>query len=115
MTEKKARSAFVPIMLLIVVALVLVIALVPMVECEGCFGLITLTSDEWDQYSPFEVSDDYDGIEYIVSCEWCALTGRTTLWRKVSDDPLPNFNYQYPLILTEEDVLKIFESHQSNP
>ena len=86
----KPRSSFVPVMLivvgLVVCAGVVVVAFVPLVECGGCMGIGSLSKGDFEHMfpnpGPFYTEDSWE-------CEWCEAEGRTTLWRKVADEPTP--------------------------
>ena len=84
----KTRSAFLPIML-VVMGLVIVagavVAFVPLVECNGCFGAGYISWSEFEQLFP------NIGIQIVLepawSCVWCVSTGQITVWRKVTENP----------------------------
>ena len=46
--DSKPRSAFLPIMLIVVTCVGLVVAFVPLVECDNCLGAGNLTAKEQD-------------------------------------------------------------------
>ena len=83
MTNPKPRSSFLPIMLLIVglvVCAAVVVAFVPMVECENCLGLGHITQEELQGQTNKHVLGEW-------KWEWCEEAGRTTFWRKLFEDP----------------------------
>ena len=47
MADRNSKSSFLPIMLIVVVAADLVLAFVPLVECEACAGVGYLTNKEF--------------------------------------------------------------------
>ena len=92
MIEPKPHSSFLPIMLLMVGLVVVagvVLAIVPLVECEACAGVATLTYEDcqileqmWDLPGPYA-----DVLYFVRRCDWCQGQGETTLWLKASLDP----------------------------
>ena len=87
MTDPKPRSSFLPIMLLVVGLVIVagvVLVFVPLVECEACAGVGTLTTDEWNALES-SIKLNRDSGELAYSCEWCTGTDRTTLWREMGD------------------------------
>jgi len=88
--DPKPRSAFMPI-LLIVVGLVIcagvVVAFVPLVDCEGCVGVGTATAAEWHAVVGWDEEDEpYSGPD-IFLCGACFNTGSATLHVKLSREP----------------------------
>ena len=79
MTTPKPRSAFIPIMLLIVGVVIcagVVLAFVPLVECDICLGMGSFT----------ESPPDFNGW-YAWTCDWCSERGVLTLFRKLTGNP----------------------------
>ena len=86
--RKTPRSAFLPILLLIVGVVVcvgLVLAFVPLMECESCAGVVTLSLEEWNSLNPTMLVIGKYGPAY--ACDWCERTGTTSLLRKVFQEP----------------------------
>ena len=88
MTEKKPRSSFLPIMLLIVGVVVVagvVVAFVPLIDCEGCLGVGSATAAEWE--GVLGVAED-DGISMgPITCDVCSGGGSTTLLVTIAEEP----------------------------
>ena len=93
MTTPKPRSAFLPVML-IVVGLVIVAGVVvfyvPVMECEACFGA-GIISEEEEIEALVLMRNERSYIESLVTepwqCMWCMETGKTTVLRKYTEDP----------------------------
>ena len=92
MIEKKSRSAFVPILVLIVVVLGLVLYLVPLVDCDVCWGLGVLNAEEVLRFMNPEITAEELNLRKdlkspALECLWCGKTGRITLARSWSINP----------------------------
>ena len=89
MTEKKPRSSFLPVLFLVVVATVLVLAFVPMVECDVCIGVGQWTGREFgtashdvDTIPYYGVPANYDPDEPEPPCPWCKGKARIPVYKK---------------------------------
>ena len=97
MAESKPRSAFLPILLLIVGVVVcagVVLAFVPMVECECCEGLGTLSQEECfflidSTETGFFLSHGAFDLAFAagVPCKWCGGGGNTSALRTLMEEP----------------------------
>ena len=75
----------------------MVIAFVPLVECEACLGL-GLTSGEELKWL---IENRGTNVSMTLSqfhCKWCADIGRTTVLREFLKEPSPN-----------DDLSRVFE------
>ena len=102
--DRKPRSSFLPILLLVVVLVIvagIVVVFVPMVECGGCVGVGTLSAQEIHGEESARVHRD-------LPCFWCKGTGKETAWQNVTAEYHTNFdsfvNYYGEAYL--RDVLK---------
>ena len=96
MTEKKSRSAFLPIMLLVVGSVVcagVVLAFVPMATCTICYGLGVLTQGEiWDEMSQESRERQTGDMEtarekMFIGCVHCVQKEKTTFLNNWFVDP----------------------------
>ena len=90
MTDPKPRSSFLPI-LLIVVCLVIVagvvLAFVPLVECEGCIGIGAITTRDQTEEVAEDGSDISASREVFWTCEVCSGKGSVTMLRSLKKFP----------------------------
>ena len=83
MPDPKERSAFLPIMLLVVGLVVIagvVLAFVLTVDCEACEGLGTLDYDAWG-------GRRWSEPQIVWACYWCQGKGSITLYRMLIENP----------------------------
>ena len=95
----KPRSAFLPILLLMVGLAICAgvgLAFVPLVECEACLGmgvvdheeLIKVVENRWGSAYALSGFNNRPQSE-LFPCEWCAMSGRTTALRKLTEESPP--------------------------
>ena len=119
MTEKKSRSAFVPILLLVVGVVVcagVALPFAPIVECVDCQGLGFLFFKELDvesEKNAEELADLRTGSPDLI-CVNCSASGKISAIRRweLSEDPTLRMWYLY---ISKEDVGLIKQNRQSNP
>ena len=86
--DSKPRSAFLPILLLVVGFVICagMTVFVPLVDCDVCLGVGSLSGYEFTILNPTTPLDDARNLWSII-CEWCDETGKTTLWTKLYKTP----------------------------
>ena len=120
MPEPKTRSSFLPFLFIIVAVVIcagVVVVFTPLVECDVCLGVGTVTVKEGyalaeDQHkeSP-DLGDDMERIFW--RCKWCTGTSRISLSRNWGKD------ISECIRLSEEDrkvqLRRIRELRESTP
>ena len=116
MTDPKPRSAFLPIMLLIVALVIcagVVVAFVPLVECDPCYGLGSVSLDDLQAYEDSTGSGGEGVPRYREgwSCRFCSGSGRVTL-RAVWLNEIPE---REPAVAEEAEFYKRRKARSSYP
>ena len=90
MAESKPRSAFLPILLLLVVLVVIfvgVVMFVPLVECEGCTGIGALSIHELALVAGSKFNSYNESAP--LACSWCSGSGKWTLFSREFEEVRP--------------------------
>ena len=121
MTEKKPRSAFLPILLILVGVVVcagVVLAFVPISKCDVCLGVGKILNHEVDLFSRSNSDESRDSV--VFRCNRCSSVGRIGLylkwfeWRPLEDGIYYSWEDEERLV-TEEQFLLVMENRQPNP
>ena len=121
MTDPKMRSSFLPVLLIVAGLLVcgiMVLALVPLVECIGCSGLGYLTEQDraaLDDDNPREsVSDSHSkGDSLSWECEYCTASGKiTAIQRWEMGEGVPT---SFVTFMSGEDIEQIKRNRRATP
>ena len=123
MPDPKSRSSFMPIMLLVVGLVVVagvVVACVPMVECNVCWGVLRLTVYEVVSLDPVHVRAALEDLprEYWV-CRWCSGEGKVNAITRLFKEPSPSIMPTFPThrgdVIDREHAKVILKARQSTP
>ena len=114
MTAPKPRSAFLPIMLLVLglVFLGVLLVRVPLVDCVVCQGLGTVTKADIKIVNNRRDRLTADDNEVFLNCWYCLQTGRITLVKRVLEKPSAHNDLN---IFEKEFYRQIKRNRQSIP
>ena len=84
----------------------LVLAFVPLVECDTCFGVGAAKRNEWDRLSGRPFSPVFSGD--IWTCDYCSGRGVITLLRRQTEEPGINKFFK-------DELKQIITNRQSTP
>ena len=120
--DSKPRSAFLPIMLLIVGLLGVVGGLAPVMECSSCRGLGFITVEEIQEHVNPGMEGDFLEIarlgkmepeDLYQQCEYCNASGLISIYKRVTIDDATNLTLV--IDLDEDTARQILEARQSTP
>ena len=88
----RPRSAFLPVMLiLVVIAGCFLVMFPPLGECESCLGAESWSREEIGRYEEklrkFRLGENKYFESDWLFCVWCSSSGRTTLFKRMFKDP----------------------------
>ena len=99
--------------MLLIVGLVVcaggVLVFVPLVECEACVGVGTLSFQELERLST--IHPVIAILESYEECGWCEMTGTTTGLRGTTCEPEPFLDLT--MIFSEESLREILLQRKS--